>query len=37
MASIYEEVEIEDMTLNEEEQVFYYPCPCGDKYVIEPP
>lgn len=31
MVSIYEEVEIEDMTFNEEDRTFYYPCPCGDK------
>jgi hypothetical protein len=31
MVSIYEEVEIEDMTFNDEDQTFYYPCPCGDK------
>lgn len=33
MVSIYEEVEIEDMAFNDEDQTFYYPCPCGDKYV----
>ena len=32
--SIYEEVEIEDMTYNEEERMYYYPCPCGDKFRI---
>jgi diphthamide biosynthesis protein 3 len=32
--SIYEEVEIEDMTYDEEEMMYYYPCPCGDKFHI---
>mgnify|MGYP003709541119 CR=1 FL=1 len=34
MASIYEEVEIEDMTFDTETQVYFYPCPCGDKFSI---
>jgi hypothetical protein len=34
MVSIYEEIEIEDMTFNSEDQTFYYPCPCGDKFGI---
>jgi len=32
--SIYEEIEIEDMTYNDEERMYYYPCPCGDKFRI---
>jgi diphthamide biosynthesis protein 3 len=32
--SIYEEVEIEDMVYVEEESMYYYPCPCGDKFRI---
>ncbi|TMW65044.1 hypothetical protein Poli38472_009211 [Pythium oligandrum] len=32
--SVYDEVEIEDMEYNAEEQVYYYPCPCGDKFFI---
>ncbi|RLN66222.1 hypothetical protein BBJ28_00016206 [Nothophytophthora sp. Chile5] len=32
--SVYDEVEIEDMEFNAEEQAYYYPCPCGDKFVI---
>lgn len=32
--SIYEEIEIEDMDFDEEKQSFFYPCPCGDKFVI---
>lgn len=34
MASVYDEVEIEDMTFVEEEGMYYYPCPCGDKFQI---
>jgi diphthamide biosynthesis protein 3 len=30
----YDEVEIEDMTWNEELQVFQYACPCGDLFQI---
>mmetsp|Transcript_7211 Transcript_7211/g.10321 ORF Transcript_7211/g.10321 Transcript_7211/m.10321 type:complete len:100 (+) Transcript_7211:204-503(+) len=32
--SIYEEIEIEDMTYDPNEYVYYYPCPCGDKFRI---
>ncbi|KAG3168440.1 hypothetical protein PC128_g19396 [Phytophthora cactorum] len=35
MASVYDEVEIEDMEFNAEEQVYYYPCPCGDRFSID--
>lgn len=34
MGSVYDEVEIEDMTWKQDEQTFYYPCPCGDKFSI---
>ncbi|KAF5831495.1 Diphthamide biosynthesis protein [Dunaliella salina] len=30
----YDEVEIEDMTWNEELQVYQYSCPCGDLFEI---
>ena len=30
----YDEVEIEDFDWNEEEQTYYYPCPCGDRFQI---
>ncbi|KYQ89265.1 diphthamide biosynthesis protein 3 [Tieghemostelium lacteum] len=33
-ASFYDEIEIEDMEFNEDERVFYYPCPCGDRFRI---
>ncbi|CAP70970.1 uncharacterized protein PODANS_3_10240 [Podospora anserina S mat+] len=32
--SIYDEVEIEDMTFDEALQTYHYPCPCGDKFEI---
>lgn len=32
--SIYEEIEIEDMDYDPVEQVYTYPCPCGDKFRI---
>lgn len=31
---VYDTVEIEDMSFNEELEAFFYPCPCGDKFVI---
>ncbi|KAJ3216264.1 Diphthamide biosynthesis protein 3 [Clydaea vesicula] len=35
MTSFYDEVEIEDMEWNEDLDAFTYPCPCGDKFVIQ--
>ena len=32
--SIYEEIEIEDMVFDEQELIYTYPCPCGDKFRI---
>lgn len=32
--TIYEEVEIEDMEYDEQEMMYYYPCPCGDRFRI---
>ena len=32
--SIYDEIEIEDMTFDEDTQLFTYPCPCGDRFQI---
>jgi diphthamide biosynthesis protein 3 len=34
MTSFYDEVEIEDMEYNEEEETYYFPCPCGDRFQI---
>lgn len=33
-AGIYDEVEIEDLDFDPETGKFFYPCPCGDKFVI---
>lgn len=32
--SIYDEIEIEDMTFDEDLQIYQYPCPCGDRFQI---
>ncbi|RHY01105.1 hypothetical protein DYB37_007875 [Aphanomyces astaci] len=32
--SVYDEIEIEDMEYNEKEQLYTYPCPCGDNFFI---
>ena len=32
--SVYEEVEIEDMTYDEKDFSYTYPCPCGDMFRI---
>ena len=32
--SYYEEVSIEDMDFDEDKQIFYYPCTCGDRFQI---
>jgi len=34
MSVYYDEIEIEDMKYDKELQVFTYPCPCGDKFII---
>ena len=31
---IYEEVEIEDMELGADGTMYYFPCPCGDRFQI---
>ena len=32
--SIYDEIEIEDMTFDSALQIYHYPCPCGDRFEI---
>ncbi|QKX55656.1 uncharacterized protein TRUGW13939_02753 [Talaromyces rugulosus] len=32
--SIYDEIEIEDMTYDPNLQIYHYPCPCGDRFEI---
>lgn len=34
MSIFHDEVEIEDFEYDEEEEVYYYPCPCGDRFQI---
>ncbi|KXJ76070.1 hypothetical protein RP20_CCG010340 [Aedes albopictus] len=34
MAVYHDEVEIEDFEYDEEEEMYYYPCPCGDRFQI---
>ena len=34
MGEVYEEVEIEDFDYDETELIYYYPCPCGDRFRI---
>ncbi|TDL17086.1 zf-CSL-domain-containing protein [Rickenella mellea] len=34
MGAYYDEIEIEDMTWDEEKGVYHYPCPCGDRFEI---
>lgn len=30
----YDEIEIEDFEFNASEQIYSYPCPCGDRFLI---
>ncbi|XP_055374902.1 diphthamide biosynthesis protein 3 [Condylostylus longicornis] len=34
MSIFHDEIEIEDFEYNEEEEMYYYPCPCGDRFQI---
>jgi len=34
MGAYYDEIEIEDMSLDEAKGVYHYPCPCGDRFEI---
>lgn len=34
MSVYHDEVEIEDFEYDEEEEMYYYPCPCGDRFQI---
>ena len=34
MSVFHDEVEIEDFEYDEEEETYYYPCPCGDRIAI---
>jgi len=32
--NIYDEIEIDDLDFDPDDNTFYYPCPCGDKFRI---
>ena len=32
--SIYEEVELSEMEWDEDEEAYFYPCPCGDRFIM---
>ncbi|CAO1626720.1 unnamed protein product [Jaminaea pallidilutea] len=32
--SYYDEIELEDMSYDEDKDLFHYPCPCGDRFEI---
>jgi diphthamide biosynthesis protein 3 len=32
--SVYDEIEIEDMTYDKTLEIYHYPCPCGDRFEI---
>jgi diphthamide biosynthesis protein 3 len=32
--SMYDDIEIEDMTWDATMQIYHYPCPCGDRFEI---
>ncbi|KAM9835841.1 diphthamide biosynthesis protein 3 [Aulostomus maculatus] len=34
MSVFHDEVEIEDFEYDEDEETFYFPCPCGDRFAI---
>lgn len=34
MSIYHDEVEIEDFEYDEEEGIYYYPCPCGDRFEV---
>lgn len=34
MSAFYDEIEIEDFEYDEEDDMYYYPCPCGDRFQV---
>lgn len=34
MTIFHDEIEIEDFEYDEDDEVYYYPCPCGDRFEI---
>ena len=33
-SAVYEEVRLEEMEWDEEEEAYFYPCPCGDQFIM---
>lgn len=34
MSVFHDEIEIEDFEYDEEDDIYHYPCPCGDRFEI---
>lgn len=34
MSVFHDEIEIEDFEYDEDDETYYYPCPCGDQFQI---
>jgi len=34
MSVFHDEIEIEDMEFDKELEMYFYPCPCGDRFEI---
>ncbi|KAJ3647546.1 hypothetical protein Zmor_019417 [Zophobas morio] len=34
MSVFHDEIEIEDFEYDEDDEIYYYPCPCGDRFQI---
>jgi len=34
MPIYHDEVEIEDFEYDEDDEIYYFPCPCGDRFEI---
>lgn len=34
MTIFHDEIEIEDFEYDEDSEMYYYPCPCGDRFQI---
>jgi diphthamide biosynthesis protein 3 len=34
MSVFHDEVEIEDFEYDDDEETYFYPCPCGDRFAI---
>lgn len=32
--TVFDEIEIEDFEYDDDEEMYYYPCPCGDRFEI---